>query len=130
MVRIRSVEPVRAFVVRLAFTDGSHAELDLEAVMQGPVFDAIRADAALFREVFVEPQLCGRGLKRVGRPRPEQGRSAKARRLLVAPHGSAGHPSIRGWNRSSRTELSSSWYASCAANCAARVSRMRSASSG
>ncbi|MBI4951763.1 MAG: DUF2442 domain-containing protein [Myxococcales bacterium] len=47
---------MRAFVVHLAFTDGSHAELDLEAVMQGPVFDAIRADAALFREVFVEPQ--------------------------------------------------------------------------
>ena len=41
---------------RLAFSDDSQAEIDLEQLMQGPVFDAIRAAPALFREVFVEPQ--------------------------------------------------------------------------
>jgi hypothetical protein len=54
MVRVRSVEPLHSFRVRLGFTDGSSREIDLEPYLHGPVFEPIRNDAKMFREVRVD----------------------------------------------------------------------------
>jgi hypothetical protein len=54
MVRVRSVERLNGFRVRLGFTDGSSKETDLEPYLRGPVFEPIRADAKIFREVSVD----------------------------------------------------------------------------
>lgn len=54
MVRIRSVEPLDGFRVRLGFTDSSSKEIDLEPYLRGPVFEPIRRDAKMFREVRVD----------------------------------------------------------------------------
>jgi hypothetical protein len=54
MVRVRSVEPLNGFRVRLGFTDGSSKEIDLEPYLHGPVFEPIQADAKMFREVSVD----------------------------------------------------------------------------
>ena len=54
MVRVRSVEPLDGFRVRLGFTDGSSKEIDLDPYLRGPVFEPIRKDAKMFREVSVD----------------------------------------------------------------------------
>ena len=56
MVRVRSVEPLNDFRVRLGFTDGSSKEIDLEPYLHGPVFEPIRQDTIMFREVSVDPR--------------------------------------------------------------------------
>jgi hypothetical protein len=57
MIRIRRVETLGEFRVRLSLTDGSIRELDLEPYLNGPVFEALRADPALFKAVRVDEQL-------------------------------------------------------------------------
>lgn len=57
MIRIRGVETLGAFRVRLSLTDGSIRELDLEPFLTGPVFEPLRADPALFKAVRVDEQL-------------------------------------------------------------------------
>jgi hypothetical protein len=57
LVRIRKVEPVRDFIVRLEFTDASSKEIDLAVYMHGPIFAPMRADPAIFRSVRVDAQL-------------------------------------------------------------------------
>lgn len=54
MVRVRSVEPLLGFRVRLGFTDGSRKEIDLEPYLHGPVFEPIRKDPKVFREVSID----------------------------------------------------------------------------
>lgn len=54
MVRVRSVEPLHGFGVRLGFTDGSSKEIDLDPFLRGPVFEPMRKDAKVFREVSVD----------------------------------------------------------------------------
>lgn len=54
LVRATAVEVVRDFVVRVGFDDGTTREVDLEPSLWGPVFDAIRNDPALFRQVRVD----------------------------------------------------------------------------
>ena len=54
MVRVRSVEPLDGFRVRLGFTDGSSKEIDLDPYLRGPVFEPIRKDAKMFRAVSVD----------------------------------------------------------------------------
>ena len=55
--RIRSVEPLEGFVLRLAFDDGTVREIDLEAELWGPVFEPLRNDPQLFRQVRVDEEL-------------------------------------------------------------------------
>ncbi len=55
--RIRSVEALDDFVVRLSFTDGTTREIDLEEELWGPVFEPLRADRELFRQVRVDEEL-------------------------------------------------------------------------
>lgn len=57
MMRVTSVEPVRDFVLRLGFSDGTVRELDLEPVLWGPVFEPLREDPELFRQVTVDDEL-------------------------------------------------------------------------
>ena len=54
MVRVRSVEPLSGFRVRLGFTDGSSKEIDLEQYLRGPVFEPIRKNVEVFRSVSVD----------------------------------------------------------------------------
>lgn len=55
--RIRSVEALDGFVVRLSFTDGTTREIDLEGELWGPAFEPLRADRELFRQVRVDEEL-------------------------------------------------------------------------
>lgn len=57
MIRIRGVEPLDGFRVRLSLSDGSKRELDLEPYLNGPVFEPLRTDPALFRAVRVDEEL-------------------------------------------------------------------------
>jgi hypothetical protein len=57
MVRIRDVETLGGFRVRLSLTDGSAREVDLEPYLTGPVFEPVRTDAAFFRSVRVDEEL-------------------------------------------------------------------------
>ncbi|MFB0535326.1 MAG: DUF2442 domain-containing protein [Anaerolineae bacterium] len=54
LVRVRVVEPLDGFRVRLEFEDGTQKELDLEPYLHGPIFEPIRSDPAVFRSVKVE----------------------------------------------------------------------------
>jgi Protein of unknown function (DUF2442) len=56
MVRIRSVEPIREFVVRLGFTDGLERDLDLSSFLWGPVFEPLESDRELFLQVRVDSE--------------------------------------------------------------------------
>jgi hypothetical protein len=53
LVRVKEVEPLHDFVVRVAFTDGSTKDIDIEKYLHGPVFDEIRGNPAIFRTVKV-----------------------------------------------------------------------------
>lgn len=54
LVRIRRVEHVRDYVVRLDFTDGTVGEVDLEPLIWGPVFESHRSDPEFFQQVYVD----------------------------------------------------------------------------
>ena len=53
-VRIQDVVPLEGYRLRLTLTDGSVIERDISALLDGPVFEPIRNDPALFRAVRVE----------------------------------------------------------------------------
>jgi hypothetical protein len=53
-VRVRTVEPLDEFTVRLGFEDGTHKEIDLAPYLRGPIFEPIRNDPRMFRSVKVE----------------------------------------------------------------------------
>jgi len=57
MVRVKSVEVLEEYRVRIEFTNGSRRELDLEVYLHGPVFEPVRRDPAVFRSLRVDPQL-------------------------------------------------------------------------
>jgi hypothetical protein len=54
LVRVRAVQPLEGFRVRLEFEDGTQKEIDLELYLHGPIFEPIRSDPAVFRSVKVE----------------------------------------------------------------------------
>ena len=56
-VRIRAVEPLKDFRVRLEFTDGTTKEIDLQLYLRGPIFESIRTDPQVFRSVKVDPHM-------------------------------------------------------------------------
>jgi hypothetical protein len=57
MVRIRGVIPKERLKVELELTDGTHAEVDLDTLLVGPVFEPLRRDRALFESVTVDETL-------------------------------------------------------------------------
>ena len=54
LVRVRDVEPLDEFKVRIEFEDGTIKEIDLEPYLHGPIFEPIREDPVVFRSVKVE----------------------------------------------------------------------------
>lgn len=57
LVRVRKVEPLDPFVVRVGFTDGTTREIDLEPLLDGPVFERVRRDPGFFDRVTVDEEL-------------------------------------------------------------------------
>jgi hypothetical protein len=55
--RITSVAPREGFILRLGFDDGTTREVDLEDELWGPIFEPLRQDPALFRQVQVDGEL-------------------------------------------------------------------------
>jgi hypothetical protein len=53
--RFVSVMPESGFTVRTVLSDGTIPQLDLEDLLVGPVFEAMRTDPQRFSEVFVDP---------------------------------------------------------------------------
>jgi hypothetical protein len=51
------VEPLEGFKLRLGFDDDTVREIDLEAELWGPVFEPLRHDLQLFRQVRVDEEL-------------------------------------------------------------------------
>jgi hypothetical protein len=56
VIRIRSVQALDGFRVRLGFTDGSTGDVDLAPYLRGPVFEPLVQDRALFTAVRVDPE--------------------------------------------------------------------------
>ena len=54
LVRIRTVEPLDGFRLRLGFEDGTQKEVDLEPYLNGPIFEPMRNDLTMFRAVHIE----------------------------------------------------------------------------
>ena len=54
IVRVKQVEPLDGFVVRLSFTDGTQRDIDLEPFLHGPVFEPMRRDRNEFLKVLVD----------------------------------------------------------------------------
>ena len=55
--RITSVAPLEGFVLRLDFSDGTTREVDLEDELWGPIFEPLRQNPELFRQVRVDAEL-------------------------------------------------------------------------
>ena len=56
MIRVKSVQVIGAYNVRVLFTDGSEKTLDLSPYLVGPMFEPLK-DPTRFREVRVDPEL-------------------------------------------------------------------------
>jgi hypothetical protein len=54
MLRTKHATVLDKFIVRLTLTSGDVVDRDLEAVLWGPVFEPLRRDPAIFRQVVVE----------------------------------------------------------------------------
>jgi hypothetical protein len=55
-IRIRAVERLGGFVVRLEMTDGNSKVIDLGQFLRGPIFESIRNDPATFATISVDPR--------------------------------------------------------------------------
>jgi hypothetical protein len=56
MIDVADVRVLARYVVELTFEDGEIRVLDLEPVLDGPVFEPLLADYALFRQVRVDAE--------------------------------------------------------------------------
>lgn len=54
LLRIQQVRPLDGFRLELTLTDGSVVERDVTAWLHGSVFEPLRADPVLFRQVRVD----------------------------------------------------------------------------
>jgi hypothetical protein len=53
-VRVKQVQALHAYVVRVLFENGVEREIDLAPYLRGPVFDPLRQDFRLFQSAKVE----------------------------------------------------------------------------
>jgi Protein of unknown function (DUF2442) len=53
LVRVKAIEPLEAFKVRVEFEDGTQKQLDLQPYLRGPIFEPIRNDPVMFRSMKV-----------------------------------------------------------------------------
>jgi hypothetical protein len=54
LVRVQKATPIQGFRILLEFEDGTVKEVDLDPYLKGPIFEPIRSDPSLFREVVIE----------------------------------------------------------------------------
>ena len=54
LTRVREVAPLEHLRVRLVLTDGRTIERDLTQLLAGPIFEPLRSNQDLFRQVRVE----------------------------------------------------------------------------
>lgn len=54
VVHVTSVEVLGIFVLRLSFDDGTARDIDVDELLRGPVFEPLRKNPELFRQVRVE----------------------------------------------------------------------------
>jgi hypothetical protein len=57
LIRIRGVQALDGFKVRLQFTDDTEKVVDLQPFLRGPVFQPLQDDPKAFAAVKVDPQL-------------------------------------------------------------------------
>ncbi|HEX9867193.1 MAG TPA: DUF2442 domain-containing protein [Candidatus Tectomicrobia bacterium] len=53
LVRVKVIEPLEGFQVRLEFEDGTQKQLDLQPYLRGPIFESIRNDPIIFGSMKV-----------------------------------------------------------------------------
>lgn len=53
-VRVRAVEPLLGYNVRVIFENESQREIDLEPYLHGPIFEPIRNNESMFRAMKIE----------------------------------------------------------------------------
>jgi len=53
-VRVRTVEPLRDFKVRVTFENDTQREIDLEPYLRGAIFEPIRNNPSMFRAMKIE----------------------------------------------------------------------------
>ncbi len=56
MLRIKSAKYLSRFKLWIAFDDGTDGEVDLDGILNGPVFEPLR-DLTTFKKVVVDPEL-------------------------------------------------------------------------
>ena len=56
MLHIKSAKYVADYTIWVAFDDGTSGEVNLDGVLNGPVFEPLK-DIAVFRKVSVDPEL-------------------------------------------------------------------------
>lgn len=54
LVRVRAVESLDNYSVRVEFEDGTQKELDLKPYLRGPIFTAILDDLVVFKSMKVQ----------------------------------------------------------------------------
>jgi hypothetical protein len=54
LVRVQAVEPLKGFLARVTFKDGTRRVIDLDVYLHGPIFETIRNDPAVFRSMREE----------------------------------------------------------------------------
>jgi hypothetical protein len=57
LVRVKSVKPLRDFVVSVNFTDGTTREINLEPFLRGKIFESIRENPSIFRAMKVDERM-------------------------------------------------------------------------
>jgi len=57
LVRVKSVQVLEGFHVRIEFTDGLQKEVDLEPYLHGPVFEPLHNDPHAFAAVKVDERM-------------------------------------------------------------------------
>ncbi len=55
MVRVRAAVPLKKFLVRLEFTDGTSRVVDLEPYLRGPIFEPLKAIGE-FKRFQIHPE--------------------------------------------------------------------------
>ena len=53
LVRVKAIEALEGFKVRVEFEDGTQKQLDLQPYLRGPIFEPIRNDPIMFRSMKV-----------------------------------------------------------------------------
>jgi hypothetical protein len=57
VLRIKTVDVLEGFTVRLGLSDGTEKTVDLDAYLRDPIFEPLRGDPALFCQVSVDEEL-------------------------------------------------------------------------